>query len=438
MPTLADLDPLAKSLPSDHHRMEISSGVKGTAETIERMLKLIQIGKRDMRLRPVIGEVIANCKQKDYRCYAKAIHDYVCYKIKYAYDPVDIELIEDPINIIKAGIADCDSKCILFCSMCEQIGLPCRLVTVKSSMLSDEFSHVFAEVNIKGQWVASDCTMPDKGFGWSPPSDMPRKTWGVSETAKSMDSGGPDILGLGRMGCADKAKCSCGCSDKEPMMSALGLGSHRRKGKKRRSGMKGLGDYSNIIDLIQAVMDGSYASELQSAKNNAYENQTYTYNIMIAAQNAGDSNLYNIAAAAYNAALDNLRAVQSEISTYSNMVNTIQTYSMGALRPPQLAAMGLEPATTAITLAGIAAVAAIAYTLSSAYQARQRTQQSLAVQVASLKEAGYTSEQAAAILENYTPPSDSGGGLTGSIGTTAIIVGLAALGFMFLKKRGTI
>jgi hypothetical protein len=447
VPKLSDLDPLAKTLPGGHFRAEIAEGVKGTGQTIESMNKLIQFGKRDMRLRPIIGKIIGKCPQKDYYCYAKAIHDYWCYEIKYAYDPVDVELVEDAYNAIQAGIADCDSKVIGFCSMCEQIGLPCRMVTVKSSVFSSEFTHVYAEVFVKGKWIASDCTMPKEGFGWAPPPDMPKKVWPVSESAARSDESGVDfmMMGLGCMGCPGKSSCSCGCGEKKDgMLAELGLsGSKREKfkrsGKSRRRSMQGLGDYSNITDLIQAVMDGDYASELQSAKNRAYENQTYTYNVMTSAQSSGDSDFYNQAAAAYNAALDNLHAVQAEISDYSRLVNAIQTYSMGAVTPPQLASMGVAPAVAAITLAGIAAVAYIANQCQAAYAQRKMTERSLTGRIQAMKDAGYSTEQGSQILHEHADEEGAGdSSITGSIGTVVILGVLGALGYMFLKKRGTI
>ncbi len=440
---MTDLDPLARSLPADHFRIEIPEGVKGTAATIERMIKLINNGKRDGRLRTVVGqEVISKCPQKDYYCYAKAIHDYVCHKIKYAYDPVDVELIEDPMNIIQAGIADCDSKCILFCAMCEQVGLPCRLVTVKPSLMADEYTHVFSEVNIKGKWVSSDCTMPKEKFGWSPPDDMPRKVWPVSESARHLDDSNM-VIGLG---CSDCGGTCAKCNKGGDLLSELGMDGgkkmRRRQGRpaKRMRGMGALGD-AGVVDTIQGVMNGTKADELQSAKIRADENLVYTYGVMSAAQQMGSEGqaLADQASYAYEMAIAQKRAVQDAINQYSNLANTIQTYSLGAIRPRQLAEI-----TTAIALAGIAAVATIAISASYAFGrakdaeiAGGNSAKNLAAYVSSMKSAGLTSSEVSAALESLpTPPS--GGGLTSSIGTVVLLGGLALLAVMFLKKRGTI
>ena len=247
---LADIYKIARPLPADHQREEIPHGVAGTAYTIERMKKLVlgsNQGKRDMRLRPLVGKIIEKCPQKDYLCYAKAIHDYVCYKIKYAYDPVDIELVEDPMNIIKAGIADCDSKCILFCALCEQIGLPCRFVTIKHNDFASEYTHVFSEVLINNQWITSDCTMPSKPFGWKPPASMPRKEWPVSQSAES--AGAPSFDPLNLSGLSGLSCCGNGVINMTNLMSELGcpecggtcggegLSAVKRERKKKHAGV---------------------------------------------------------------------------------------------------------------------------------------------------------------------------------------------------------
>jgi len=176
------LSRLSHPLPSNHRRVSILGGNAGTAQTIARMRDLVTQGKRDFRLRTFIGTLLQQCPNKDYECFARAIHGFCTHQIKYVFDPNGVELIEAPYRILESRVADCDSIVVLAAAMLESIGLPARFVTIKADAARpSEWSHVFLEAKIPGKgWMGLDCTMPDEPFGWEPPGEYERKTWNAS------------------------------------------------------------------------------------------------------------------------------------------------------------------------------------------------------------------------------------------------------------------
>lgn len=186
MSIFAPLVNLPVALPNvagmNHSREYITSGNRGTGQTITRMRDLVSHGKRDFRIRKLAGQIIRNCSPKDYSCYAQAVFHYCRDRIKYAFDPNGVELVESPWNVVESGIADCDSIVVLCASLLENLGLPCRFVTIKADVSKpDQYSHVYLECLVpKLGWVAMDCTMHDKPFGWKPEAHWPRKTWPAS------------------------------------------------------------------------------------------------------------------------------------------------------------------------------------------------------------------------------------------------------------------
>jgi hypothetical protein len=161
------------------------------------MRDLVTLGKRDFRVRKVLGKIVRDCPSKDYLCYAKAIHAFCRDQIRYVFDPQNVELVESPWSILESGVADCDSICVLAATFYEQAGFPTRFVTIKADgKKPDTFSHVFVEVKIPGKgWNGSDCTQPGRDFGWSPPESYPRKNWPGSKDAKE-DHEGDEMAGL--------------------------------------------------------------------------------------------------------------------------------------------------------------------------------------------------------------------------------------------------
>lgn len=191
---------LPSPLPAKHSREIISGGSAGTAQTIKRMRDLVTQGKRDFRVRTVVGQVIAGCPPKDYECYARSIYHFCRDEIKYAFDPNGVELLEAPYRILESRVADCDSIVMLFAAMCESIGLPVEFVTIKADRSRpSEYSHVYAQVKVPGRgWVAADLTMPDQQFGWVPGPEFPRKSWPSSHDM-SEDREGDAMMGLGQL-----------------------------------------------------------------------------------------------------------------------------------------------------------------------------------------------------------------------------------------------
>jgi len=192
------LPKLSGSLPSDHRRMLIASGPRGTEQTIHVMQQLVAQGKRDFRVRDKLYAIIASCSSKDYYCYAKALYEFCRDQIKYVFDPNGVELVESPYRVLESRVADCDSIVMLLAALCEQAGLRCRYVTIKADAeRPDEYSHVYLQISVPGHgWVSADPTMPLQDFGWEPDPKYPRTTWSASSDAPE-DREGDAMTGLG-------------------------------------------------------------------------------------------------------------------------------------------------------------------------------------------------------------------------------------------------
>lgn len=187
MPLLSDkLVPTYGLLPSNHERQHLPDGIAGTEQTISIMQKLVSDGKRDIKIRELVGQIVNGeiegipaCKSKDYACYAKAMYLFCRDKIKYVYDPHLVEYVETPRRILETKVADCDSNCILLGSLYQNAGLECQFVTIKADpSRRDEYSHVYMRVKVpRVGWVTADPTMPTKWFGWEPPGAWEKRYW---------------------------------------------------------------------------------------------------------------------------------------------------------------------------------------------------------------------------------------------------------------------
>ena len=191
--------PLSGSLPSDHVRRSIPSGKAGTAATIREMQRFVEKNKRNGRIKEYLYAMIGGCPQKDYLCYAKSIYEWVIQNTRYIWDPNQVEMVQDPFYVLsQTRVGDCDDMATLMAMLYEFIDLPARFVTVKADASAPgEYSHVFTEVKVPGRgWMGADTTMPQKGFGWVPPAQYPRKTWPAT-TERLSDPKDDKLEGLG-------------------------------------------------------------------------------------------------------------------------------------------------------------------------------------------------------------------------------------------------
>jgi len=102
---------------------------------------------------------------------ARAIYEWMGPNIAYAYDPENIEQVQEPTATLMLGQGDCDDMVSLAIAMLTSVGVPARIKVIRQTG-SDVFNHIYAEyqgtTRGQSQWKAFDATLrrPDKGeFG---------------------------------------------------------------------------------------------------------------------------------------------------------------------------------------------------------------------------------------------------------------------------------
>jgi transglutaminase-like putative cysteine protease len=149
---------------------QIPNGYLGTARTVEHIKTLIQAGARDFYVRQKAIDILLErrVKPKDYRGEIKALFEWVQQNVRYTKDPVRVEMLHSPRRMLELRAGDCDDMTILLGAMLEAIGHPIQLVLAGPDPYRPLlFSHIYLEVDYKGQWIPLDPTMPYP-MGWAP------------------------------------------------------------------------------------------------------------------------------------------------------------------------------------------------------------------------------------------------------------------------------
>lgn len=151
----------------------VRDGLAGVDDTLRMMRALILKGKVNPLVRQFTARLVNTLPQRAYVSEARAVHDFVRDHIRYTKDPHDVEMLHAPEFILQNNYGDCDDKTILFCSMMESIGHPCKLVAVGQQ--PNMCSHVYAETLIGKRWYPSDTCEPWE-LGQAPAGILCRRT----------------------------------------------------------------------------------------------------------------------------------------------------------------------------------------------------------------------------------------------------------------------
>lgn len=157
------------ALPNPDYRsctVDLAGGMAGIRQTLRAMRRYVNDWRKNPIVRDCAMNVVFMCPQKDYEAEARAIFDYVRDSIRYTRDIHEVETLQTPEVTLHARGGDCDDQTTLLCSLFESVGFPTRFVV--AGYAGADVTHVYCEVEIEGEWVRCDPTMPEP-MGYEPP-----------------------------------------------------------------------------------------------------------------------------------------------------------------------------------------------------------------------------------------------------------------------------
>jgi len=134
----------------------LPGGPDRKARSLNLMLKLIERGKRDPKIRILTSSIIKNCKEGNFKDEVTAIAFFIKDNIRYQRDPEALETIADAWDTLKLGFGDCDDLVVLASSMLQSVGVRTRVRVVGRETLS----HVLLDYEDKGFWYSLDLARP--------------------------------------------------------------------------------------------------------------------------------------------------------------------------------------------------------------------------------------------------------------------------------------
>lgn len=205
MPTLPWMTapPVAQPMLRGMRAFSLPGGDRGVAKTMDLIRSLVDRAIKDPYInRFAIGLLNSlNVPQYDQMAAARAIYNWVRGSIRYVPDPVGKETVRPANVILEVRAGDCDDiNGVLIPSLLGTIGIPARGVTVAAAQDSDDFSHIYAEAYIDGQWVPMDAARSRVAFGQAPESYKRMAVWPITGMEVGQGAYLAGMAELGEMG----------------------------------------------------------------------------------------------------------------------------------------------------------------------------------------------------------------------------------------------
>jgi hypothetical protein len=155
-------------------------GDPGVAKTMALVRQLVDSAIKDPYINRTAIEILqqSNTPQYNQTAAACSIYDWVQRNVRYVPDPVGKETVRPANVILEVRAGDCDDiNGVLIPSLLGTIGVTTRGVTIAAVPGSNDFTHIYAEALLDGQWVALDAARPNVVFGQAPESYWRRAEW---------------------------------------------------------------------------------------------------------------------------------------------------------------------------------------------------------------------------------------------------------------------
>jgi hypothetical protein len=203
-------------------------GDAGVAQTIDQMRNLVSEAIADPSILRLAKDIVRGVPAFDDTAEAEALYNWVRQNIRFTKDPVNKETLYPPTELLQIRAGDCDDISMLLGTLLMAIGYPARLMTVAAN--GDEFSHVYVEGQINGQWIPLDPARSDSQFGVAPPQYTRARWWSLSDSSQGDLPGTlghyqrfqSHVSGMGSYGSVARHRTMMGRSSRHRTMAFIG------------------------------------------------------------------------------------------------------------------------------------------------------------------------------------------------------------------------
>jgi hypothetical protein len=157
--------------------IEVGEGLGGNVQTIKFMKETARVRANDPLIRKLALNILLDYQVASnyYIDESLAIGDFVKKKVRYVRDPIDVEYLQDPVDLVKQipnGTAqgDCDDMALLTAALLLSIGHNPCFRAVRYNQNGGPFNHIYVvdyekNPNTQQTRIVLDCIIKDQPIG---------------------------------------------------------------------------------------------------------------------------------------------------------------------------------------------------------------------------------------------------------------------------------
>ncbi len=215
IPRARSANPALRPVANQVQRFTIADGDLGTAQTIDKIRKLVHDGMTDQLVNRLAISIVqaAGVQQFDFVGEIHALFNWVCANFRFVRDTFGIETLRSVREILQVRAGDCDDiNAILLPSLLGAVGVHVRLVTISADPQDpNTFTHIYCEAELpNGQWLPLDAARRNPAFGRGPNFYFRKRVWEILDR-RYQDVG--QLSGYFRTGMGDFEDIASGISD---------------------------------------------------------------------------------------------------------------------------------------------------------------------------------------------------------------------------------
>lgn len=173
---------LAAQLRTKSTSVPLLEGDRGTEQTVALIRELVDEALKSPAVNRRAVDYLRGVPAYDPMAEVTAIYQGVLRDFRFTNDPIGKETLRPAEAILELGAGDCDDiNGVLLPALLGSVGYPTRLVTISSNPIApDDFTHIYAEVLVNGDWIPVDAARPGTAFGFAPPTFFRKRVWSIT------------------------------------------------------------------------------------------------------------------------------------------------------------------------------------------------------------------------------------------------------------------
>jgi len=171
--------------PNAARTLHLSGGDSGTIQTIAQIRRLVDRSIKSINVNRLACAIAWNTPQFSDAPKAQAVFNWVQQNTRFISDIVGKETLRTADEILRVRAGDCDDlNAILIPSLLGTIGIRSRLVTIAHDPDDPkDFSHIYSEAFVDGEWVPMDVARPGAAYGRGPEQYFRKRMWDLYSPA---------------------------------------------------------------------------------------------------------------------------------------------------------------------------------------------------------------------------------------------------------------